>query len=122
LPHDAHGGRARGHASPVEIPERSLNAVMHFQKDLVQYFKQFCRKLLKCIEGLTGVFAFSKERIKLVEHFMTWNGKASPKVRITQIRKRDGRIVSFDVEKIRNAIRKAIVATGGRDQTLIDSL
>ena len=99
-----------------------MNAVMHFQKGLVQYFKQFCRKLLKCIEGLTGVFAFSKERIKLVEHFMTWNGKASPKVRITQIRKRDGRIVSFDVEKIRNAIRKAIVATGGRDQTLIDSL
>jgi ribonucleoside-diphosphate reductase alpha chain len=53
---------------------------------------------------------------------MAWNGKDSPKVRITQIRKRDGRIVSFDVEKIRNAIRKAIAATGGRDQGLIDSL
>ena len=58
----------------------------------------------------------------MVEHAISWNGKDSPKVRITQIRKRDGRIVPFDVEKIRNAIRKAIVATGGRDHTLIDSL
>jgi ribonucleoside-diphosphate reductase alpha chain len=66
--------------------------------------------------------AFWEERIKLVEHVIPWNGKDSPKVRITQIRKRDGRIVPFDVEKIRNAIRKAIVATGGRDHTLIDSL
>ena len=63
-----------------------------------------------------------KERIKLVAHVTSWNKKDSLKVRITQIRKRDGRIVPFDVEKIANAIYKAIVATGGRDQTIVDSL
>jgi ribonucleoside-diphosphate reductase alpha chain len=42
--------------------------------------------------------------------------------KITQIRKRDGRVVPFDEEKITNAIYKAIVATGGRDRTLAESL
>ena len=40
----------------------------------------------------------------------------------TQIRKRDGRIVPFDKEKITNAIYRAITATGGRDHTLAESL
>lgn len=43
-------------------------------------------------------------------------------LRITQIRKRDGRIVPFNMDKITNAIYKAIVATGGRDRNLADSL
>ena len=58
----------------------------------------------------------------MVAQVTSWNGKDSFNVRITQIRKRDGRIVTFDVEKIRNAIYKAILATAGRDQTLVDSL
>ena len=43
-------------------------------------------------------------------------------MKITQIRKRDGRVVPFNVEKITNAIYKAIVATSGRDRTLAESL
>ena len=43
-------------------------------------------------------------------------------LKITQIRKRDGRVVPFDEEKITNAIYKAIAATGGRDRTLTESL
>jgi len=43
-------------------------------------------------------------------------------LKITQIRKRDGRVVPFNVEKITNAIYKAIVATSGRDRTLAESL
>jgi ribonucleoside-diphosphate reductase alpha chain len=54
------------------------------------------------------------------------HGKSSKEnvsdLKITQIRKRDGRVVSFDEEKITNAIYKAIVATGGRDRTLAESL
>lgn len=42
--------------------------------------------------------------------------------KMTQIRKRDGRIVQFDKEKITNAIYRAITATGGRDHTLAESL
>ena len=41
---------------------------------------------------------------------------------LVQIRKRDGRIVSFDKEKITNAIYKAISATGGRDRSLAENL
>ncbi|HXZ90868.1 MAG TPA: adenosylcobalamin-dependent ribonucleoside-diphosphate reductase, partial [Candidatus Dormibacteraeota bacterium] len=41
---------------------------------------------------------------------------------IPQIRKRDGRVVPFNEEKIANAIYKAIAATGGRDRTLAESL
>jgi len=46
----------------------------------------------------------------------------SPESIITQIRKRDGRIVPFDKEKITYAIYRAIVATGGRDRVLAESL
>ena len=48
--------------------------------------------------------------------------EAPPKSRIIQIRKRDGRIVLFNKEKITNAIYKAILASGSRDRTLADSL
>ena len=43
-------------------------------------------------------------------------------LKLTQIRKRDGRIVPFDKEKITNAISRAITATGGRDHSLAESL
>jgi ribonucleoside-diphosphate reductase alpha chain len=43
-------------------------------------------------------------------------------LKITQIRKRDGRVVPFNEEKITNAIYKAVFATGGRDRTLAESL
>lgn len=43
-------------------------------------------------------------------------------LRITQIRKRDGRIVPFNNEKIASAIYRAILATGGRDRPLAESL
>ena len=45
-----------------------------------------------------------------------------PKSRIIQIRKRDGRIVPFNKEKITNAIYKAILESGSRDRALADSL
>ena len=41
---------------------------------------------------------------------------------ITKIRKRDGRIVDFDQEKITNAIFKAAVAVGGKDRKLAEEL
>ncbi|MEX2737703.1 MAG: vitamin B12-dependent ribonucleotide reductase [Candidatus Wukongarchaeota archaeon] len=41
---------------------------------------------------------------------------------ISKIRKRDGRIVNFDSEKIVNAIHKAIVAVGERDSEVAKSL
>jgi len=41
---------------------------------------------------------------------------------ITKIRKRDGRIVDFDQEKIANAIFKAAVAVGGEDRKLAEEL
>ena len=41
---------------------------------------------------------------------------------ITKIRKRDGRIVNFDQEKIMNAIFKAAVAVGGKDRRLAEEL
>ena len=43
-------------------------------------------------------------------------------LKLTQIRKRDGRIVQFDKQKITNAIYKAITATGGRDHALAETL
>jgi ribonucleoside-diphosphate reductase alpha chain len=46
----------------------------------------------------------------------------SPQISVTQIRKRDGRIVSFDPEKITNAIFRAILATGGPNRSLAKSL
>jgi ribonucleoside-diphosphate reductase alpha chain len=42
--------------------------------------------------------------------------------KIKQIRKRDGRIVSFNIDKISNAINRAIVVTGSRDRSLAESL
>ncbi|MCK4591775.1 MAG: ribonucleoside triphosphate reductase, partial [Candidatus Latescibacteria bacterium] len=42
----------------------------------------------------------------------------SSKDAILQIRKRDGRLVKFDQEKITNAIFKAIQAVGGADRTV----
>jgi len=54
------------------------------------------------------------------------HGKSSrrntPTLKITQIRKRDGRVVPFNQEKITNAIYKAISATGSRDRALAESL
>jgi len=54
------------------------------------------------------------------------HGKSSKRngteLKIIQIRKRDGRVVPFNEEKITNAIYKAIAATGGRDRTLAESL
>jgi ribonucleoside-diphosphate reductase alpha chain len=41
---------------------------------------------------------------------------------IKKIRKRDGRIVDYNKEKIVNAIYKAILATGGRDRSLAERL
>jgi ribonucleoside-diphosphate reductase alpha chain len=55
-------------------------------------------------------------------HVEASNANTAKNLRITQIRKRDGRIDPFDKEKITNAIYRAIVATGGRDRTLADSL
>ena len=43
-------------------------------------------------------------------------------IKITRIRKRDGRIVPFDKEKITNAIYRAIVATGSKDHSLAELL
>jgi ribonucleoside-diphosphate reductase alpha chain len=57
---------------------------------------------------------------------MVAHGKPSRRngfpLKLTQIKKRDGRVVPFDQEKITNAIYKAIVATGGRDRALAESL
>ena len=59
----------------------------------------------------------------MVAHVLSSKRKAAPNLKITQIRKRDGRIVAFDKEKITSAVYKAIVATGGReDRTLAESL
>ena len=43
-------------------------------------------------------------------------------VSLKRIRKRDGRVVDFDRQKISNAIFRAIEATGGRDPKLADKL
>jgi len=59
-------------------------------------------------------------RAVLGDRVMT-HGEAST-LKLTQIRKRDGRIVPFDKEKITNAIYRAITATGGRDRTLAETL
>ena len=58
----------------------------------------------------------------MTPHVEASTNEAPRHLRIMQIRKRDGRIVPFDKEKITNAIYKAIVATGSRDRTLADSL
>lgn len=42
--------------------------------------------------------------------------------RISQIKKRDGRLVSFDAEKIRNAIKKAFIAQGILNESLCTEL
>ena len=55
-------------------------------------------------------------------HVEASTNEAPHRLRIMQIRKRDGRIVPFDKEKITNAIYKAIVATGSRDRALAESL
>ena len=55
-------------------------------------------------------------------HVQSSKRRVTPPLKITQIRKRDGRIVPFDKEKITNAIYKSIVATGGRERTLAESL
>ncbi len=59
----------------------------------------------------------------MVAHVQSSKRKPSPTLKIAQIRKRDGRIVAFDKEKITSAVYKAIIATGGReDRTLAESL
>ena len=59
----------------------------------------------------------------MVAHVQSSKRKVSSNLKITQIRKRDGRIVAFDKEKITSAVFKAIVATGGKeDRTLAESL
>lgn len=42
--------------------------------------------------------------------------------KLTKIKKRDGRVVDFDQEKITNAIYRAAVACGGSDKALAESL
>jgi len=58
----------------------------------------------------------------LVGHVEASSRKVTSNLRITQIRKRDGRIVPFNKEKITSAIYRAIVATGGGDRALAESL
>jgi ribonucleoside-diphosphate reductase alpha chain len=58
----------------------------------------------------------------LVGHAEASIKKTPSALGIAQIRKRDGRIVPFDREKITSAIYRAIVATGGRDHRLAESL
>ncbi len=58
----------------------------------------------------------------LATHVETSNNRASSNLKISQIRKRDGRIVPFDREKITSAIFRAIVATGGRDHAVAETL
>jgi ribonucleoside-diphosphate reductase alpha chain len=58
----------------------------------------------------------------LVAHGKASTIKAPSKLKISQIRKRDGRILPFDKEKIANAIYKAIVATGDRDRQIAETL
>ncbi len=58
----------------------------------------------------------------MVEYVEASRGKVTDPLRITQVRKRDGRIVPFDREKITNAVYKALVASGSRDQALADTL
>ena len=43
-------------------------------------------------------------------------------IRITQIRKRDGRIVKFNKEKITTAIFKAAESVGGKDINIAETL
>lgn len=50
------------------------------------------------------------------------SAKQTDKDKISQILKRDGRIVKFEVEKIANAIFKAAQAVGGHDRELANSL
>ena len=58
----------------------------------------------------------------MVDHVGPSIKEAPLTLKITQIRKRDGRIVPFNKEKITSAIYRAIVATGGRDHALAESL
>jgi anaerobic ribonucleoside-triphosphate reductase len=44
------------------------------------------------------------------------------KAKVSRIRKRDGRIVSFDGTKITNAIFKAAEAVGEHDRSVVESL
>jgi len=57
----------------------------------------------------------------LADHALT-SKKGPLTLRITQIRKRNGRIVPFNNEKITSAIYRAVLATGGRDRALAESL
>ena len=52
----------------------------------------------------------------MVSHVEASNRVTPNLKKITQIRKRDGRILPFNKEKITNAIYKAIVASGSRDR------
>jgi ribonucleoside-diphosphate reductase alpha chain len=58
----------------------------------------------------------------LAGHVEAYTGRTKRPLRITQIRKRDGRIVPFNDEKITSAIYRAIVETGSRDHALAESL
>jgi ribonucleoside-diphosphate reductase alpha chain len=58
----------------------------------------------------------------MVDHAEPLEKKTTLNVRITHIRKREGPIVPFDKEKIASAIYRAIVAMGGKDRALADSL
>ncbi len=57
----------------------------------------------------------------MADHALT-SKKGPLTLRITQIRKRNGRIVPFNNEKITSAIYRAVLATGGRDRALAESL
>ncbi len=51
-----------------------------------------------------------------------WEGKITKKSIIKKIKKRDGRIVDFDEQKIFNAIWKAAQAVGGKDKSIAEKL
>jgi len=64
---------------------------------------------------------FDKEKAELSIPEQTAEPKTG-EVRVTKVRKRDGRIVPFDKEKITEAIWKAAQSVGGKDRTLSAAL
>jgi len=65
---------------------------------------------------------FLKEKIYLSKFFYNYQKNLTGDLMFTKIRKRDGRIVEFDAEKITNAIAKAGKATGEFDREIAKKL
>ena len=64
---------------------------------------------------------FNKEKVELAVPPQT-EAPRQEGMRVTKVRKRDGRIVPFDKEKITEAIWKAAQSVGGKDRTLSAAL